>query len=259
MKKVIFVLFILLILATLINQWYPFASNDIFDNISITDDQWSNILAALDILVALLLALFAWIETTLGKRKYQYQINIADEAFSFDNYISFDKNNNDSYVYRFDTAMEDISSQFRTIRISLSRRSCAGINIPLIISVLSCPDGNLLKISKLHLFVKQNNKIINQRKVKVTDCTFGPVVKEGMKFFIRLSLRCSFRLEQALLDSRYFICLPLTFHGYRNHTYKKYIIIEIQSVQDYYVIKHIDADDSFVTYVLKKVKILLGN
>ena len=248
-----------MILATLINQWSPFSSNIIFDNLSITDDEWGNILSALDIFFALLLALLSWIDTTLDRKKFQYKVSIAKESFRFDNYVSFDNNSNGSYVYEFATEMNDIEGQFCTIPIELSRNPCAGINIPLVISVLSCPDGNLLEVKKLHLFVKKGNSIIKQRKIKVNGCTFGPVIKTGMKFFVRLSLRCSFRLEQALLDSRYFICLPLTFHDYRNHTYKKYIIIEIQSVQDYYVLKHIDADNSFVTYILKKVKILLGN
>lgn len=139
---------------------------------------------------------------------------------------------------------------YYTINVPLTEEQCASVNIPFVLTVQRCPDGDKIEINDVFVNVENNGKQILKKRATNLHCVIGSNVTNGIKFLLRISLLCSFEKEKPLLNSRYIISLRLNFHDWRNQKITKFVAIEIQSVYNKKIIKQIVSHNSYARHIL---------
>lgn len=253
MKKIIQLAKIILIffgILFLISILYPGVISSVISVFPFDDTQWSVILAGIDIFVAILVAGLTYWDQNEEKTRCQYKFEIAPESLCFNEYCAFDNISTDSYTYVYTSTDRGIEMPYHTVNVSLTAKHFASVNVPFIITVQKCPDGDKIEINDVFVSVEKNGKQIHQTSVTNLHCAIGSNVTNGIKYLLRISLLCNFSMEQSLLNSRYIVSMRLNLFDCRNIKRTKFVAIEIQSVDGKKIIKQVISHNSYAQHLL---------
>lgn len=234
----------------LFNIFYPGGISGVISVCQFDTAEWSVILAGIDILVALLLAYLTYWDQNEEKKKCQYKFEIAPESLCFDGYYALDNINIDSYTYVYNSTNQGIEAPYYAVNVALTKKHCASINVPFILTVQKCPDGEKIELTDVFVSVEKNGKQICQEGTTNIHCTIGSNVTNGMKYLLRVSLLCNFEMEQRLLNSRYFISMRLNFCDCRKKKIIKFVTVEIQNVNGKKIIKRVVSHNSYARLLI---------
>lgn len=253
MKKIIWLTIIILVffgILFLVNILYPGVISSVISIFPFDGTQWNLILAGIEIFDGLLIAWLKYWNENEERKKCQYKFEIAPESLRFNDFYAFDPINANSYTYVYTSASQEIEAPYYTINVPLTEEHCASVNIPFVLTVQRCPDGDKIEINDVFVNVENNGKPILKKRATNLHCVIGSNVTNGIKYLLRISLLCSFEKEQPLLNSRYIISLRLNFHDWRNQKITKFVAIEIQSVYNKKIIKQIVSHNSYLRHIL---------
>lgn len=253
MRKIIHFTKIILIffgILFLFNIFSPGGISGVISACQFETAEWSVILAGIDIFVALLLAGLTHWDQNEEKKKCQYKFEIASESLCFDRYYALDNINTDSYTYVCNSTNQGIEAPYHAVNVALTKKYCASINVPFILTVQKCPDGEKIELADVFVSVEKNGKQIRQEGTTDIHCTIGTNVANGMKYLFRISLLCNFEMEKHLLNSRYIISMRLNFHDCRNKKLAKFVAVEIQSVNGEKIIKQVVSHNSYAQHLI---------
>lgn len=224
---------------------------------NLTDDQLSNILAAIDIALSFGIAIYTIIEQKRVEKRCQYDFLIEKDNLSFDSYNRYSTDIENAYRYDYCRKNEDgIKEPFYLVDIHLQKEEIASVGIPLNMQVITGLAGNIIEFRKLNISASKNGKGIGIN-YKNSDKFLEIVapVRDEKRFLIRLKLLCDYKLQKTLQDSCIYISFLITLKDDRRRKYKKYIFLVIQNVRGETKILESDSSHSWLLYIRKLFKI----
>jgi hypothetical protein len=248
------VLLVISLICTFVYFGLPGWSQKVVEFLSVDEWPWELILLAADVVVAAFSIHYTHLYQEAERQICLYQFNITDDSLRFDEYISFDNTDKLSYTYEYRRENNDIETPFHVIKIRFSRQPHASVNIPFVLTLLSCPAGNSLHIRDVAVDIIKGGKVIRKFKAKKLNHEISHPIQQGMKFLIRFSMLCQPKLEEALSESRCIISMLLVLHDCHGINHKKYIMVEVQNALEQQVIMGVTTAQSKMEYLIKQIK-----
>ena len=244
------VLFFIILIAFLFNALCPGIISNAVPVFPIGTEEWAVLLAGIDIVVTVLIAYSTWWEQNKEKERWQYRFDVASEYLSFNDYCALDSMNASYYPYYFDPPIQGVEQPYYVINVPLSQKHCVSFNIPFILTIQKCPDASRIVIDDVFVYIEKNGKQIKQGQTVKLRCQLGTSVSNGAKYLIRIALLSTFKQEQHLLNSRYFISMHLFFYSSDNKRTGEYVTVEVQSVNGKKLIRQAVSHKSYIAHLL---------
>lgn len=250
---------ILLVFVTiaLVIQFSPNAVTFITKMAKLTNDQISNILAALNLTISFVIALCSLIEQILVERKCLYEFEIERDSLSLEGYKRFPTELEHAYSYDYCRNKEDIEKPYYGMEVELQENALCSVGIPLRMKVSTELFGESIDISNLSIVAKKNGKIKAKKSNLSRNLVINMPIKDEKNFLIRIQLLCNHQLEEILLDSCIYLNFKLTFKDDRGRKNKKNIFLKMQNIKGESKILSIYQKNNWFTYIdiIKKTSV----
>ena len=246
LRKIFLIMLLIILIITGLVYFFPETSKILGGLTKMTDDQLSNCLTFVDILISTILSIGVWIDQKKAEKRCTYDFGIEQNNLSFHNYIRVPDETNCTFKYVYERkAEDDMDTPYYGMDIEMAENALCSVGIPLWMTVSTELHGNRIKFSKLKIFIKNDSLL--KYKIKRGTIIEKPI-ENGKKFLIRIRLLCDHNLEKELLNSRIYICSTIELEDDKKQKYKKYIILEIQNILGNSQILSIYSRNSIFTY-----------
>lgn len=243
-----------LIIVTLIVHLFPNISVVISKTVKLTDEQLSNFLTLMDILLSTVIALYSLMDQKLMEKSCIYDFSIENDNLSLEAYRRFPSEIENSYSYVYRRENDDIDSPYYGMEVRLERNALRSVGIPLCMKVSTGLNGESIEFSNLRVYIRKRKKVIKSKKLSQGIRIEKPI-QNGKKFLIRIQLLCNQQLEKKILDSRIYLSFVLILHDDRGRTYKKYIFLVVQNIMGETKLLSITSRNNWISYIVKLLKL----
>ena len=249
LRNILF-LFIFITFATYV---FPGISEKISTIVRLSNDEISNFLALIDIILSTILALYTLVDQKLTERKCVYDFSIENDNLSLEAYRRFPSEIKNSYSYEYRRKDNDIETPYYGMEVRLEENALNSVGIPLLMSVFTGVSGEKITFSNLEVYIKRG-EVVKFKKLSHGTIIEKPI-QDGRKFLIRIQLLCNHELEKLLLDSRIYLSFKLTLDDDRGCRYTKYYFLKIQNIMGETRILSIVSRNNWCSYIGKLIKL----
>lgn len=243
---------LLLIIITLIIQFFPIISVGITNKVCLTNEQLSNGLTTLDIFLSTVLAVYSLVEQRSIEERCVYDFSILENSLNLHKYIRFPSETSNSFMYTCDRENDGIDTPYYGMEIALEDKALCSVGIPLCMKISTKLNGKSIVLSDLKISIMKQGKIEKTRKESKGVAIEKPIQDEK-EFLIRILLLCNHQLEKILLDSCIYLSFVLTLIDDRGRKYNKYLFLKVQNTMGESRILSISSKNNWFSYIGKLI------
>lgn len=244
----------LFIAFTLLSRLFPTMLDMVSNKIMLTDEQLSNLLMTVDIVLATAFAVYSLIEQKEAEKRCIYDFSIEKDNLSLEHYRRYPAGTGrSSYCYDYNRKKDDIEVPYYGVEVKLEEKAICSVGIPLCMEVITGLDGESISFSHLRVNIKSQGKI--EKKGRVVDgVKIEKPIRDNKKYLVRIQLLCSRQLEKILLNSGIYVSFTLTLNDDRGRKYKKYMFLKIQYTMGECRLLSVSSRNNWFSYIGKLIK-----